>query len=174
MSQGWDALRLMVVDDNRHMRVIVLGLAQAMGIREVRQAGDGEEALRLLREAPCDVALVDMNMTPVDGVAFTREVRHSPDSPDVYMPIIMMTGHVERQHVMAARDAGVNEFLLKPLTPATLLGRMEAVIQRPRPFVRTSTYFGPDRRRRDDPAYRGAPRRAEDRGGPPRPSPLEI
>ena len=133
-------------------------------MREVRQASDGAEALRSLREAPADIALVDLNMAPLDGVAFTRAVRTAPDSPDVYLPIIMLTGHVDRERVMAARDAGVTEFLLKPLTLANLIGRMEAVIHRPRPFVRTATYFGPDRRRRADPDHPGPHRRAEDRG----------
>ena len=76
----------------------------------------------------------------------------------------MMTGHVERSRVEQARDAGVNEFILKPLTPTALVSRLEAVLQRPRAFVRLPSYFGPDRRRRDDPAYRGPRRRAEDRG----------
>ncbi len=174
MSVGWGALRLLVVDDNRHVRTIVLGLAQALGVREVRQAGDGGEALQMLREAPADVALVDLNMSPVDGITFTREVRNAPDSPDMYLPVIIMTGHVERAHVEAARDAGVNEFVLKPLTPAAMVGRIEAVIQRPRPFVRASSYFGPDRRRRDDPAYGGERRRSGDRATPFSSATLEI
>lgn len=174
MSQGWGALRLLVVDDNRHMLAIVHSLAQALGMREIRQAADGGEGLRLLRQAPSDIALVDLNMAPMDGVAFTREVRTSPDSVDVYMPVVMMTGHVERHRVEQARDAGVHEFILKPLTLTSLVGRLEAVIHRPRPFVRAPTYFGPDRRRRADPLYRGALRRAEDRGEAARPSVVEI
>ena len=68
MTQGLAALRLLVVDDNPHMRAIVLSLVQGLGVREVRQAADGGEGLRLLREAPADVALVDLNMAPLDGV----------------------------------------------------------------------------------------------------------
>ena len=174
MAQGWGALRLLVVDDNRHMRAIVVHIAQALGLREILQAADGGEALRRLRESPCDVALVDLNMAPVDGVAFTREVRNAPDSADVYLPIIMMTGHVERARVEEARDAGVSEFILKPLATAALVERMEAVILRPRPFVRALAYFGPDRRRRTDPGYRGPLRRAADRGEAAFPEVFEI
>ena len=146
------------------MRTIVVNLVQGLGLRHVRQAANGQEALALLKAQPCDMALVDLNMDPVDGVAFTREVRNSPDSPDIYLPVIMMTGNVDRARVEAARDAGVNEFILKPLTLTALVGRMEAVIQRPRPFTRTIEYFGPDRRRRSDPVYLGPFRRAGDRG----------
>ncbi len=174
MTQGLAALRLLVVDDNPHMRAIVLSLVQGLGVREVRQAADGGEGLRLLREAPADVALVDLNMAPLDGVGFTRAVRTAPDSPDVYLPVIMMTGQVERTRVMEARDAGVTEFLLKPLTLRSLIGRMEAVIHSPRPFVRTAAYFGPDRRRRADPAYTGPDRREEDREPPRPPEVVEI
>lgn len=164
MLQGLQALRLLVVDDNPHMRGIVLSLVQGLGVREVRQAADGGEGLKLLRAAPVDIALVDLNMAPVDGVAFTREVRNAPDSPDIYLPVIMMTGHAERAKVEAARDAGVTEFLLKPLTLRAVVDRLESVIQRPRAFIRAPRYFGPDRRRRDDPAYAGPKRRREDEG----------
>lgn len=166
MSPGLQALRLLVIDDNPHMRAIVLSLLQGLGVRDVRQAADGVQALELLRKAPVDIALVDFDMSPMDGVAFTREVRNAPDSPDIYLTVIMMTGHAERARVEAARDAGVNEFLLKPLTLRAVVERLEAVIQRPRVFVRAPGYFGPDRRRRADPAYAGPSRRREDAGAP--------
>ena len=163
MPGGLEALRLLVVDDNPHMRTIIQTLVQGLGVQEVRQASDGAHGLRLLREAPADIALVDLNMWPMDGTAFTRAVRNEPDSPDAYLPVIMMTGHVDRSRVEAARDAGVTEFLLKPLTLRALTERLEAVIHRPRPFVRAADYFGPDRRRRADPRYGGPPRRAGER-----------
>ena len=74
----------------------------------------------------------------------------------------MMTGHSERSRVVEARDAGVTEFVAKPLTAKSVLERMQAVIFHPRPFVRTATYFGPDRRRRDDPTFVGPWRRSTD------------
>ena len=174
MARGLGSLRLLVVDDNMHMRTIVLSLVQGLGVHEVRQAAEGGAGLRLLQQAPADIALVDLNMAPVDGVAFTREVRNSPDSRDVYLPVIMMTGQAERGRVEEARDAGVTEFLLKPLTLRSLVDRLEAVIHRPRPFVRTAAYFGPCRRRRADASFRGPLRRAEDMGAPPPSSIVEI
>src|ERR1700761_9036360 len=91
-------------------------------------------------------------------------LRNSPDSKNPYLPIVMMTGHSEKSRVVEARDAGVTEFIAKPLTAKSVLERLQAVIYRPRPFVRTATYFGPDRRRRDDPAHVGPWRRAADQG----------
>jgi DNA-binding response OmpR family regulator len=74
----------------------------------------------------------------------------------------MMTGHSAVVRVMEARDAGVTEFIAKPLSARTLLNRLNAVIYQPRPFVRTQTYFGPDRRRRADPNHLGPWRRSND------------
>jgi DNA-binding response OmpR family regulator len=76
----------------------------------------------------------------------------------------MLTAHSDKTRVEAARDAGASEFCAKPVTAAELLRKVGAVIDRPRPFVRTDSYFGPDRRRRDDPAYKGEERRKDRRG----------
>src|SRR5690606_25691919 len=102
------------------------------------------------------------NMSPMDGVEFTRLVRNSPDTANPYLPVIMMTGHSERTRVYEARDAGVNELVVKPITAKAILDRIQAVIFRPRPYVKTDGYFGPDRRRTDAPGYRGPRRRKGD------------
>ena len=163
MSTGLEALRILLVDDNPHMRVIVSTMLQGLGVRTLHAARDGGHAFDLLRSEAIDLALVDFVMRPIDGVHFTREVRNRPDSPDIYLPIIMMTGHSERSRVEEARDAGVTEFVVKPMTVRGLVTRIDAVIQRPRPFVRTDGYFGPDRRRRVDPEHPGPWRRHGER-----------
>ena len=95
---------------------VATAVLQSAGIRNVREAADGTAAMALLRQYPIDLAIVDFNMFPMDGCAFTRLVRTSPDSPNVYLPIIMMTGHSEKSRVQEARDAGVTEFVVKPIT----------------------------------------------------------
>ncbi|GAA0653529.1 response regulator [Brevundimonas lenta] len=156
------ALQVLLVDDNPHMRTIATAVLHSAGIRQVREAGDGAAALDVLREHPIDLAIVDFKMFPLDGVEFTRLVRNSPDSANPYLPIIMMTGHSGRERVYAARDAGVNEFVVKPITAKAILDRIQAVIVRPRAYVKTDGYFGPDRRRNQDPNYEGPMRRASD------------
>ncbi|MBU6298344.1 MAG: response regulator, partial [Alphaproteobacteria bacterium] len=91
--------------------------------------------------------------------AFTREVRTSAQSPNPYVPIIMVTGHTERHRVETARDAGVTEFLAKPITAQNLFLRIAEIVERPRSFVRCNGYFGPDRRRHADETYKGPWRR---------------
>ncbi len=85
-------------------------------------------------------------------------------------PVIMITGHSTMKRVNEARDVGVTEFLSKPVTARGVLERINRVVENPRPFVRTGDYFGPDRRRRNDPAYEGPKRRASDGVAPPKKS----
>jgi CheY-like chemotaxis protein len=157
-----DALDILLVDDNPYMRRIVSAVLKGAGVKNVREVGDGSEALTQLRNWPADVAIVDFNMFPLDGVQFTKLIRNSPDSPNPFLPIIMMTGHSERSRVMEARDAGVTEFVVKPFTPKAFLGRIEAMVMRPRPFVRAGGYFGPCRRRAREASEGGPRRRATD------------
>ncbi|HEY0103902.1 MAG TPA: response regulator [Brevundimonas sp.] len=162
------SLKLLLVDDNAHMRAIATAVLQSAGIRSVREASDGGAALQSLRDYPADLVIIDFNMFPLDGVEFTRLVRNSPDSVNPYLPIIMMTGHSEKSRVYEARDAGVTEFLVKPITAKAVLDRIQAVIFHPRPFVKTDGYFGPDRRRTQSGSYNGPMRRVSDqsRSGP--------
>ena len=165
MSLGLEALRVILVDDNPHMRAIVMTLLESFGVKTAREVCDGAEALEALRGWPADLAIVDFKMAPMDGVEFTRQLRNAPDSRNPYLPVIMMTGHSAKWRVEDARDAGVTEFVVKPVTAKTLMERIYSVIYRPRPFVRTGSYFGPDRRRRNDPTHDGPWRRSGDYGG---------
>ena len=156
------SLNVLLVDDNQNMRAIAAAVLHSADIRNVHEAAEGATAFDLLRRHPIDLAIVDFNMFPLDGVAFTRLVRTSPDSPNTFLPIIMMTGHSERSRVYEARDAGVTEFIVKPLTAKAVLDRINAVIMRPRAFIKTDDYVGPCRRRRETPDYAGPFRRASD------------
>lgn len=97
----------------------------------------------------------------MNGLDFALAVRRL-SLPARFTPIIMLTGHSDRIRLNAARDRGVTEFLCKPVTARTILTRLNAVIMQPRPFVNATTYFGPDRRRKQGPGYRGPLRRQSD------------
>jgi CheY-like chemotaxis protein len=159
---AFEYLRALVVEDNVHMRMLLRSLLVALGIKEVYEAANGNEAFEILRERQPDLVLTDLTMNPVDGIAFTREVRLSSDSPNPYVPIIMVTGHTERHRVEGARDAGVTEFLAKPVTAQNLFLRIVEIVERPRQYVRCTSYFGPDRRRRNDENHNGPWRRQTD------------
>jgi CheY-like chemotaxis protein len=159
---NFDHLKALVVEDNAHMRVLLRSLLQALGIGRVYESVDGASGFTELREKKPDFVLTDLSMKPVDGIEFTRRVRLGKDSPNPYLPIIMVTGHTEKARVEAARDAGVTEFLAKPITTQSLLLRLVEVVERPRPFIRCKDYFGPDRRRRKAEDYAGPWRRHDD------------
>ncbi len=159
------SVQILLVDDNQHMRAIASAILASAGASKIREVPDGAQALQALREQHFDLAIVDFNMAPLDGVDFTRLVRNSPDSANPYLPIIMMTGHSEKSRVQEARDAGVPEFVVKPITAKAMLDRIQAVILRPRPFVKCDGYFGPDRRRMQKPDYAGPRRRSTDQAG---------
>ena len=156
------SLNVLLVDDNQNMRAIASAVLHSADIRNVYEASEGATAFDLLRRHAIDLAIVDFNMFPLDGVEFTRLVRTSPDSPNPFLPIIMMTSHSEPSRVCEARDAGVTEFVAKPISAKAVLDRINAAIFKPRPFVKTETYFGPSRRRRDMEGYEGPFRRASD------------
>ena len=101
-------------------------------------------------------------MHPTDGITLTKKLRNEPSSPNQYIPIILMTGFSEKKRVVQARDAGVTEFLVKPFTARDLYKRLAQIIERPRQFVRSEEFFGPDRRRKVDPVFNGPFKRESD------------
>jgi CheY-like chemotaxis protein len=159
----FELLRIMLVDDNHHMRVLLTEILRAIGVKEVFEAADGAEALQMLRTHPIDIVMTDLSMQPLDGIDFVRLVRNSNDSPNPLVPVIMITGHSTMRRVAEARDVGVTEFLSKPVTARGVIERISRVVEHARPFVRTGEYFGPDRRRREDQGYAGPMRRRGDK-----------
>jgi CheY-like chemotaxis protein len=158
----FENLRALIVEDNPHMRTLLRALLGSVGIREVLEAEDGASAITLLQDRKCDLVLSDLAMAPMDGIEFTRRLRNAEESPNPFIPIIMVSGHTERARVESARDAGVTEFLAKPITAKNLYSRVAEIVERPRAFVRCGDYFGPDRRRKTPETYAGPWRRHDD------------
>jgi len=148
-KQGYlSKLKFLVIDDNAFMRSIMRRVLSALEVDEVRDANDGEAAMKVLDSYAPDIIIADWQMQPMDGLEFTRKIRRDDDSPNPFIPVIMVSGYGEMSRIIQARDAGVNEYVVKPFSAATLFSRIQAVIERPRAFVRVKDYFGPDRRRR--------------------------
>jgi len=158
----YELLRILVADDNNYARVLLIEILRALGVQHIHEAADGAESLQVMRDNPVDVVFTDLTMAPLDGIDFTRLLRNSPESPNKLAPVIMVTGHSTVARIREARDAGVNEFIVKPLNARAVIERLHQAVDNPRPFVRSGDYFGPDRRRRNDPRYEGPMRRATD------------
>ncbi len=150
MSVPLEKVRFLVVDDNLHVLNIVKTVLRGLGAVHVFDARTRDDALEHLRNDAIDIVILDYMLGDDDGVAFLRHLRTDPKSPTPFVPVIMLTSHTEKSRVEAARDAGANGFCSKPVTPTEIMKKVAAVIDRPLPFVRTSDYVGPDRRRRDE------------------------
>lgn len=140
---------VMIVDDNHHMRELLYSILHALGFKRLKEVSDGESAMREIDGFAPDIVITDWHMEPMDGMELVRRIRNAAEETTRYVPIIMLTGHSEAERVRKARDAGVHEFLAKPISAKSLLARIVRIIDHPRPFIRTDEYFGPDRRRQN-------------------------
>ncbi|MBI2234405.1 MAG: response regulator [Micavibrio aeruginosavorus] len=159
-------ISILVVEDNQPMMDIAKSLLLTFGVGHVIGAADGEIGFKRFCEYNPDIVLADWMMKPMDGITFTRLIRNDPRSPNPYVPVILMTGFSERRRVLQARDAGVTEFLVKPFNARDLYKRIAQVIERPRQFVRSGDFFGPDRRRSRPMNFSGPYRRENDISNP--------
>jgi DNA-binding response OmpR family regulator len=153
------AVRTLVVEDNRQIVELVRTILAALEARDIDVAESPSEAWPMLETRAYHLLIVDRTFEGDDGLDLVRRVRKPFTSPAAFLPILMLTASSERSVVAAARDAGVSEYLVKPFTAAALVDRVHAMLSRPRPFIQTCGYFGPDRRRRAAPEYRGPERR---------------
>lgn len=150
-------LKVLIVEDNPHFRTLVRTILGALGVEQVEEARDGGEAIEALKTFSADLAILDWKMEKVDGLECVRRLRHESQGPNRFLPIIMVTGFADPHLARQARDAGVNDFLSKPISAKSLLSRIVSVVENPRSFVETDGYFGPDRR------YRSVPHDGPDR-----------
>ncbi len=163
---AFDRLSFLVVDDNSHMRRLVRSLLHGFGSRQVYEAEDGAAGLEGVENYNPDILITDWAMPIFDGLELLQMIRNPDSCKNAYIPIIMLTGHAEKDRVIQARNYGVTEFLCKPISAKSLYDRIFSIVLNPRPFIKTPKYFGPDRRRLADANYQGKERRSEDRAEP--------
>lgn len=162
MESGYDfsRLRVLLVDDSRHIRSLIGMFLSGFGVGDIHYATDAASGWEDFKHLDPDLVIADWHMPPTNGLDLVAAIRTSPDSPNPYVPVIMLTGFTELARVQQARDTGVTNFLAKPLSANALYRRLCAVVDDQRPFVRVERYFGPDRRTgRRDSAYNGQDRR---------------
>ena len=160
MPQTLDLSRLtcLIVEDSTFMRSLLMSCLNALGINQIKIAEDGGDAIEFLKLQKLnpmkagilsvDLIISNWQMAPVDGMILLRWVRRHADSPNRFVPFIVVTGHSGPTSIAEARDTGVTEFLAKPFSIAQVAQKIQTVIERPRQFVHSANYFGPDRRRR--------------------------
>jgi len=159
MGYALDKLRVLIVDQNAHIRELLRTILQSVGAGSIDLSTDADAGFDAYCRREYDVVFTDSELQPISGLAFVDLIRTSAKSPNPYVPIIMLSGFSDEERIRLARDHGVTEFLAKPFTVDIVLKRLEAVIENPRSFVRTGSYFGPDRRRTSSLDFSGPDRR---------------
>ena len=118
--------RFLIVDDFAPMREIVRKVLQEMGYEHIMEANDGATALPLLKANPFDMLITDWNMPKVPGIDLLRAVRAEPATAS--LPVLMVTAEVKREQIMAATQAGVNGYIIKPFTPSALASKVTKIL----------------------------------------------
>lgn len=156
-------LSVLVVEDSRFMRSLLVTTLRALGVERVMTAENGQEAIQFMAPTAAipgesmvgktgvDMIVSDYVMPVVDGGMLLRWIRLAGKSPDRFMPFLMVSAAADKDVLFACRDAGVDEFMAKPFSAEALAKRMTAVIEHPRPYIYCPTYFGPERRRQNKP-----------------------
>ena len=142
-----EELKILIVDDSRFSRGVIRNALSVFHFVNTVEAVDAEEALETMNSNRIDVVLVDFEMPGMDGAELVRSVRWDEGgelNPEV--AIIMISKHTETEVIIQARNAGIHEFVIKPVSPKDLYRRILFTLQNPRPFIRVDSYRGPDRR----------------------------
>lgn len=121
------ATQVMVIDDEEDYRIIIQEVLRSAGM-EVRLASDGQEGLKLLKEKPAEIVLVDWMMPRMDGEQFCRAMRAEPTLKD--LPVLMLTVRQTADEELEALHFGVDDFVVKPFKAPELLARVRAALRR--------------------------------------------
>lgn len=159
MSYEFRNISVLVVESNHAMFGLTKSVLTSFGVGQIYSAYGFEEGFRAFCRVNPDMIISDWLEEPHNGLELTKKIRTDKQSPNPFVPIILMTGYSMKKRVMMARDSGITEFLVKPFTAKALYQRIEQMIERPRQFVKGGTYFGPDRRRQRTGEYVGPERR---------------
>ncbi|TAH33116.1 MAG: response regulator [Alphaproteobacteria bacterium] len=152
-------LQILVVDDSRSMRSLVIEILRELGVGRVNYAPDGASAMKMIdpqsnrssgfeETFSFDIIISDWMMEPVSGIELLKWIRAHKVESIRYTPFIMLTGYSDQKRIFEARDAGITEFLAKPISVKSLTEHLLTVIDRPRKFIISEKFMGPDRRRR--------------------------
>jgi two-component system chemotaxis response regulator CheY len=117
---------ILVVDDYKTMIRIIRNLLNQLGFTEVDDSVDGADALEKLRARPYGLIVADWNMEPMSGYGLLKEVRSDQDLRKI--PFIMVTAESKTENVIAAKNAGVSSYIVKPFNAATLKTKLQAVL----------------------------------------------
>ncbi len=121
-------MKILVVDDFSTMRRIIKNLLKDLGFTNVQEADDGNTALPMLNQGDFDFVVTDWNMPGMQGIDLLRAIRSSDKLK--HLPVLMVTAEAKKEQIIAAAQAGVNGYVVKPFTAATLKEKLEKIFER--------------------------------------------
>lgn len=153
-------LNVLLVEKHAYMRHMLRDILRQLGIREVRECNNVKHALEMFEQSPPDLVITDW-APGLDGIELVKQLRQD-DGPNRFVPVIIISANTEARHIYQALDAGMTEFLAKPITAKQVYSRVRMVIEKRRIFISNEDFFGPDRRRMRKKIYNGDDRRSLD------------
>jgi len=155
---GLETCTVLIVEDQMEIRTLLASILRTLGVGNVLRANNGAHAIEMLKDlklhpdrvgaTEVDAIISDWIMPEMDGATLLRWIRRHTDSPNRYMPFLMISAVSDGGRVELARDLGVNGFMAKPFTGATVATHLLEAMLDERHYVWIGQYFGPDRRRR--------------------------
>jgi len=121
-------IKILVVDDFSTMRRIIKNLLRDLGFTNVDEADDGKTALPILKQGHIDFLITDWNMPEMTGIDLLKAVRADPALASI--PVLMVTAEAKREQIIAAAQAGVNGYIVKPFTAAVLKEKIDKIFER--------------------------------------------
>lgn len=161
MSYQFKNITVLVVETSESMFSLTKNVLLTFGVNQIFSSYTAEEGFETFNRLNPDLVIMDWLGEQEHGLNLPRMIRTDQESVNPFVPIILMTGYSQKKRVLMARDSGITEFLVKPFTAKALYQRIEQLIEKPRLFVRSESYFGPDRRRKREGEYSGPERRAD-------------
>lgn len=156
-------LVFLVADANPYFSRIIVGLLRSFGANTVTEVRNSFDAIQMLSSQKVDILLCDDKLPPHGGLQVTHAIRRKRDNENRTIPILIMAGDARESLIKIARDAGANMVMAKPVSATGLYDRLAWMAFNSRQFVETKSYYGPDRRFKDEGYTGGIGRRKTDK-----------
>ena len=140
-------ISVLIADPSSYLAGLTGSMLKGVGVHTITIVNDSAAVLLALHRAAYDVMVMDDQIEPVDGITLTRQIR-AEGGERRSIPIVMVFAEADRARIEMARDAGVTEFIRKPMSAKIVEARIAQALEHPRPFIEAPVYTGPDRRRR--------------------------
>ncbi|MFQ6370338.1 chemotaxis response regulator CheY [Shewanella sp. YIC-542] len=121
-------MKILIVDDFSTMRRIIKNLLRDLGFNNTQEADDGSTALPMLQKGDFDFVITDWNMPGMQGIDLLKAIRADENLKNI--PVLMVTAEAKREQIIAAAQAGVNGYVVKPFTAATLKEKLDKIFER--------------------------------------------